>query len=184
VNNRYARLIVAMLGLGVGPVLNQAIPAGQVPTPGSATAIRTTAGELIVEPPTVAALGFEWRVQGDANHNAQAAIAYRRVGETAWKIGLPLLRIQQEPIEPPGRGGGPGESGGGSPFRFVPPNMFAGSVFDLEPDTEYEARLRLSDADGVSGQAERVVRARTRALPKAIPRTPRISTRRPMWICG
>jgi hypothetical protein len=44
--------------------------------------------------------------------------------------------------------------------------MFAGSVFDLEPDTSYEITLRLSDPDGVTGPAERRIEARTRREPR------------------
>jgi len=45
------------------------------------------------------------------------------------------------------------------------------SIFDLRPDTEYEIRLKLGDPDG--GAAEKVVRARTRPVPRAALR-PRI----------
>ena len=45
------------------------------------------------------------------------------------------------------------------------PNGFAGSVFDLDPATMYEARFVLSDPDGVDGRTERVVSVRTRAEP-------------------
>ena len=34
----------------------------------------------------------------------------------------------------------------------VAPNMFAGSILDLEPDTEYEARFVIADPDGVRGE--------------------------------
>ena len=34
---------------------------------------RTTTGELIVDPPTLMALGFEWTIEGDDNRNAQVA---------------------------------------------------------------------------------------------------------------
>src|SRR4029450_4723218 len=44
--------------------------------------------------------------------------------------------------------------------------MFAASILDLEPDTAYEARFVMSDADGVRGPAERVVAGRTRAQPQ------------------
>jgi hypothetical protein len=50
----------------------------------------------------------------------------------------------------------------------VVPNMFAGSLLDLEPGTEYEVRLVLTDPDGVAGpaaQATRVVTVRTRPEP-------------------
>ena len=53
-------------------------------------------GKFIVEPPTLINLGFEWYVDGDANHNAVVKVSYRRKGDNAWKDALPLLRIQNE----------------------------------------------------------------------------------------
>ena len=53
-----------------------------------------------------------------------------------------------------------------SPFSYVAPNMFSGSVFDLTPDTDYESRLTLSDPDGVAGDTQRTLRAHTRAEPQ------------------
>jgi hypothetical protein len=47
----------------------------------------------------------------------------------------------------------------------VTPNMFAGSVFDLDPGTEYECRLTLVDPDGVDGAAEKIVTVKTRPEP-------------------
>ena len=38
---------------------------------------------VTIEPPTTAALGLEWRIQGDDNRNASVAVAWRRTGETA-----------------------------------------------------------------------------------------------------
>ena len=49
------------------------------------------------------------------------------------------------------------------------PNMFAGSILDLEPDTAYEARFVMSDPDGFIGQtqdATKTVTVRTRPEPK------------------
>ncbi len=59
---------------------------------------RTTAGELVVEPPTLISLGFEWPIEGDDNRNATVAVSYRKRGEPQWKDGLPLLRIGNERI--------------------------------------------------------------------------------------
>ena len=56
--------------------------------------------------------------------------------------------------------------GGAHYFSYVAPNMFAGSILDLEPDTEYECRFVLTDPDGVKGKAERTVTVRTRKEPK------------------
>jgi hypothetical protein len=44
--------------------------------------------------------------------------------------------------------------------------MFAGSILDLEPDTEYECKFIMSDPDGVRGQAQKTVTVRTRAEPQ------------------
>ena len=70
---------------------------------------------------------------------------------------------------PQGAGGGRGGEGGPgafSPFSYVAPNMFSGSVLDLQPDTDYEIRLMLSDPDGVKGESRKLVTARTRKEPQ------------------
>ena len=53
----------------------------------------------------------------------------------------------------------------GPQFDIVARNMFAGSILDLEPDTDYEARFVMTDPDGVTGEATRIVTVRTRAEP-------------------
>jgi hypothetical protein len=110
-----------------------------------------TPGKFVIEPPTLICLGFEWTVSGDDNRNATVEVSYRASGQTAWKEGMPLLRVGGEQIFR-------------SPYT-VPPS-FAGSILDLEPDTEYEVRLTMRDPDGVSGQAVQNVKVRTRAEPK------------------
>ena len=45
--------------------------------------------------------GFEWLIDGDANRNASVEVSYRKQGETPWKRGLPLLRLQGERIFQP-----------------------------------------------------------------------------------
>lgn len=114
-------------------------------------------GEFVVEPATLINLGFEWYIDGDENRNAEVAVSYRRVGEAEWRTGLPLLRIGGEVVARPGV----------FPEDFVAPAMFAGSILDLEDDTEYECRFRMSDPDGLTGQAQRTVTVRTRAEPRA-----------------
>src|SRR5207247_3852050 len=119
-------------------------------------------GEFIIDHPThptLINLGFEWLIQGDDNRNAQVEVSYRKQGETQWKQGLPLLRLQGERIY---------QNQG--VFDVVSPNMFAGSILDLEPDTAYEARFVMSDPDGFLGQngktATKTVTVRTRPEPK------------------
>jgi hypothetical protein len=113
------------------------------------------AGELVVEPPTLISLGFEWYIDGDANRNAAVAVAYRQSGESAWHESLPLLRVQNE------------HTFYVDTLWYVAPNMFAGSVFELKENTEYDVRFKLTDPDGVGGEAERIVKVRTRAEPQA-----------------
>lgn len=110
-------------------------------------------GELLIEPPTLINLGFEWFIQGDDNRNAAVEVSYREQGETGWSSALPLLRLQGERIF------------SGNIFDVIVPNMFAGSILDLEPDTEYQARFVMTDPDGVIGEASKTVTVRTRAEP-------------------
>jgi hypothetical protein len=120
----------------------------------------TVPGQFAVDPPTLVSLGFEWRITGDDNRNARVDVTFRKKGEQQWRNGLPLLRLQHEQVP----GGSPRE-GGGHYFKYLAPNMFAGSLLNLEPDTEYECRFVLSDPDGVKGKAEKTVTVRTRAEP-------------------
>ena len=114
-------------------------------------------GEFVVEPPTLINLGFEWYIEGDDNRNAVVEVQYRKKGAAAWKKGLPLLRLS------------PNERTVWWSVDYTPPNMFAGSIFDLEPDTEYECTFTLSDPDGVVGDKARTVTVRTRPEPKPYP---------------
>ncbi len=111
-------------------------------------------GEFVIENPTLINLGFEWFISGDDNRNAKVEVSYRKQGETPWKQGLPLLRLQGERIYQD-RG----------VFDVVAPNMFAGSILDLEPATAYEARFVLSDADNPA-PVTKAVTVKTRAEPK------------------
>jgi hypothetical protein len=114
----------------------------------------TSTGELIIDPPTLMALGFAWPIEGDDNRNAHVTISCRKRGADNWRQGLNLLRIQNEQTYLYGS------------LDYTAPNMFAGSIFDLEEDTEYEVLLRLHDPDGVHGADEKHVLVRTRAEPK------------------
>src|SRR5262245_159151 len=92
---------------------------------------RTTTGELIVEPPTLIALGFEWTIAGDDNRNARVGIEYRKKGDAKWSQGLDLMRLQNEEVYTRGA------------LDYTAPNMFSGSLFDLDENTEYEVKLTL-----------------------------------------
>jgi len=120
----------------------------------AAAANHVTAGEFIVDPPTLINLGFEWLIDGDDNRNARVDVSYRKPGEAQWKPALPMLRLQGERVF------------NGAQLDVVAPNMFAGSILDLEPDSAYEAQFVLSDPDGARGETRKVVTVRTRAEPK------------------
>ena len=111
-------------------------------------------GELFTEPATLINIGFEWLIQGDDNRNASVSVEYREQGSSEWLDGLPLLRLNGERVYSESR------------VDVIVPNMFAGSVLELEPDTAYEARFIITDPDGVIGNPERVALVRTRAEPQ------------------
>jgi hypothetical protein len=114
-------------------------------------------GRFIVEPPTLKCLGFEWYIDGDDNRNAGVEVSYREKGAKDWKKALPLLRVQNEDSS---------LSFLFQKFDYIAPNLFAGSIFDLKEDTEYECRFVMSDPDGVTGEAQKTVTVRTRPEPK------------------
>lgn len=144
-----------LVGASVAPLCAGLMLAASAVT-AAPTDLTVTPGELVVERPTLQNLGFEWHIDGDANRNASVAVAFRRQGDAAWRDGLPLLRLHGEQVFQR------------NVFNLVVPNMFAGSVLDLEPDTAYEVRFVLRDPDGVTGpaaDATKVVTVRTRPEP-------------------
>ena len=133
----------------------------------------TTSGDFVAEPPTLVSLGFEWRITGDDNRNAEVKVAYRKKGEQEWHDALPLMRLQNEQIGvPPGPATAEEAAAAARSdfprypaFKYTAGNMFSGSILNLEPDTEYECRFNLSDPDGVTGAKEETVTVRTRKEP-------------------
>jgi hypothetical protein len=120
-------------------------------------------GKLVVEAPTLLCLGVRWYVSGDENGSATVRISYRRKGEREWRQGLPLFRVGTGPDSSEGEARL--EGGDRDLWPFPLGNLFAGSIFDLRPGTEYQVKLALSDPDG--GAATRIVQARTRVVPTA-----------------
>ena len=116
----------------------------------------TVPGKFTVEHPTLLNLGFEWPISGDANRNAEVSVQFRQVGEGPWRPALPLVRMGGERI-----------------YRerehldYTVPDGFAGSILNLEPNTEYECRFQMSDPDGIDGTAEHKVTVKTRKEPTA-----------------
>jgi len=115
----------------------------------------TQTGHFVVEHPTLLNLGFEWAITGDANRNAAVSVRFRPVGQAAWREALPLVRV-----------------GGENIYRrrenldYTVPDGFAGSILNLQPGTEYECEFKLTDPDGVTGQATQTARVKTRTEPQ------------------
>ncbi len=103
---------------------------------------QVTPGQFVVEPATLTSLGFEWYIgpNDDPLRHAYVTVQYKKPSDPTWKQGMNLLRIQNEVnAQAPGIG------------TYTAPNMFAGSVLDLEANTMYEVSLTMHDPDGVNG---------------------------------
>ena len=83
-------------------------------------------------------------------------VRFRKVGATAWREALPLLRIGGERVYRDRES-----------MSYSVPHGFAGSILNLEPATSYECEFRLRDPDGVTGAAQQQVTVATRAEPKS-----------------
>jgi hypothetical protein len=114
-------------------------------------------GRFVVEPSTLISLGFEWYIEGDDNHNATVEVRFQKKGDRDWEKALPLLRVQNEESITKFLN---------NSIDYIAPNLFAGSIFDLKPDTEYQCRFVMSDPDGVIGSPQKTVTVRTRPEPK------------------
>ena len=124
-------LRVSLVALFCAPVATSASAQTTAVTPGSLRSYST-----------IASIGVEWDLTGDANHDATATLEYRKAGTSTWKATLPMIRMDYN----------------GS-------NMLSGSILFLAADTSYDVRIVLTDPDG--GGATRQVPVRTRAVPIA-----------------
>ena len=137
---------------------------------------KVTALDIEIVPPTIISGGVDWKIFGDDNRNAVAKIEYRKLGSGQWKKGMDLFRLQREDMNayPGGNATEPmsGRGGKGALMHrpllvYDVPNMFSGSLFHLEPGTEYEVRVTMTDPDGVQGKAVQTARFKTRKVPVA-----------------
>ena len=106
----------------------------------------TTAGAATAPSPTLNNMTIDWPITGDADNDGVTTVRFRRQGDAAWRIGMPLRRVPAGSTE--------GRSWG---------NRHSGSVFDVEAGTTYELELTLTDPDG--GSAVRNLVATTRSVP-------------------
>jgi hypothetical protein len=109
----------------------------------------TLAGTVSAPEPTLTHLSIEWAITGDSDQDGAVAVAFRPLGTTTWRAGMPLRRV------PAGSNAGIGNTWG---------NRHSGSLFGLSPGTTYEISLELVDPDGGSTQTS--VQATTRAAPQ------------------
>lgn len=118
----------------------------------------TLPGRVTTPYPTIHHLAVEWEITGDDDLDGVVAVSFRKAGERGWREGFPLRRVPA------------GQSRTTTPV-FTWKNRHSGSIFDLQPNTAYEIRLRLTDPDGVEGAergaaaVERTVQVRTRPVP-------------------
>lgn len=146
-------LATASCGGTVAPGGSAKNPSSVDPGGASSPADSSVAHEPQPEPSTFHSLAVRWPVRGDANANASIAVHYVKRGDAEWKEALPLFRTNPAALSPENR---------------VPDGwLFAGSVLDLSPDTEYVVMLSLRDPDG--GDAQRTLNLRTTSEPKSPP---------------
>jgi hypothetical protein len=88
-------------------------------------------GTPVLDRPTLIALGIQLPVTGDDNYNGAVTVRYRVTGTAAWRQGQPLYRVHPE----------------SAPTWPIAP-QFAGSIFDLRPNTTYDIELHAVDPDG------------------------------------
>jgi hypothetical protein len=118
-------------------------------------------GDIEFDPSTIHTIGLSLPVLGgDENYDAAVRVFYRPEGGSRWEEALPLQRVRPDTLSR------------AVPSAFAIPEQFAGSIFDLAPDSAYEIRLMIDDPDG--GNTVRTGRAVTRRVPPAGPRSPRV----------
>ena len=118
---------------------------------GPALAADATTPGAITSYTTIECAGFEWRIEGDDDHDCGVTVEYRKAGESVWRAGQPLFRVETGLWH---HGEDPG-------------NLLAGSIFFLEPLTTYEVRV---DAERPRrGAAQQLVTVTTRGEPMPAP---------------
>jgi hypothetical protein len=116
------------------------------------------------EPATLHCLAVRWVIRGDDNENASVQVECRRVGDAAWRRGYPLYRTIRQATPDQRK---QWNFSGLKPERFPGGRLYAGSIVELTPDTEYDVKLTLADPDG--GGVEKALRMRTLGEPKEPP---------------
>ena len=123
------------------------------PDPDPDTELPATDGPLSAPHPTIENISLLWDTVGDANRNATVTVRYRQRGTSTWLPALPLRRVTA-----------------GSNEGFTWSARHAGSLFGLNPGTQYEVQATLTDPDGPNDV--RSISVRTRRVPTAMANAP------------
>lgn len=113
-------------------------------------------GDPVMDRPTLRSLGMYWLIKGDDNRTGKVDVEYRKAGGGKWQAGYPLFRVETEGQQRAGKEAKPQIPAGGT--------LLAGSIVMLDPGTDYEIKLTLTD-DGK--KIEKTLKGRTRAEPVA-----------------
>lgn len=105
-----------------------------------------TVSDPTLDAPTVITLGVQMLITGDDNYNASVTVRYKKSSDSTYKIGLPLFRVHPEQLQ-----------------ANIPPAQFAGSIFELEPNTSYDIELHAVDPDG--GDFTKTITGKTLPVP-------------------
>ena len=112
-------------------------------------------GTPALDRPTLMSLGVILPLAGDDNYNSKVTMRYRQASASSWRDALPLYRVHPETV-----------------YAYAVSPQFAGSIFDLRPNTTYTIELHLTDSDGPIDQTFTLT-ATTRPVPGG-PASPRI----------
>ncbi len=105
----------------------------------------------LYDAPTMQSVGIRWNITGDQNQNSSIHVLFRKSDESLWRLGMDLFRVESEAME-----------------ELAPPSgttLYAGSIFNLAADTNYEVKLILDDPDMELAQEVFTVRTYKEPMP-------------------
>jgi hypothetical protein len=133
---------------------------------GQGTEAVTPPGDPVLEEPTLHCLGAYWIVAGDEKKEWRIEMEYRKVGDAEkagadsyvrppWIKSMPMFRVRK------------GDTTQVTHDAQLNPAadawLFAGSIVNLTPGTEYELKLKLVKPDGAA--TEKILKGSTRSEP-------------------
>src|SRR5438105_4614149 len=84
---RRRKPVKSLLNIWAGGLCAAALLPYAGAAPAETKQIKVKPGELVIDPPTLINLGFEWVIEGDDNRNAKVEVSYRKQGEAQWRPG-------------------------------------------------------------------------------------------------